>query len=333
MAVIVDLSGVNAPTIGIFPRLRMIGRAFFRRDAAERIAARDFESDQRAGMTERRASDLARYNEAAGVHMFHKLQAAYRGEGRKTEPARQAINRMLMLQLLETDKSIAVVVDFSSYYGWLGHEIARRCPHIRVMSTSRHEAVAALNRAEFPLPNLDFLAVPDMAAFIRSSPERFANSIFIHTDTAMRLLMPNALRAIYLELFRAGTAYVIAHEQTGFSRYSLRQFQFSYQPRASMWHRDGLLLHNFPEMLESAGFTVIQASAHRVPGVAPDWRSAVFTAMRGGLDRQPHDHAAAPSSTNGRWISHSARPADGVPSADAKRACLMRSPATTASST
>jgi hypothetical protein len=47
----------------------------------------------------------------------------------------------------------------------------------------------------------------------------------------------------------------------------------------------------------------------------------------------PMHYAATPSSMKGRQISHSARPAEGVPSADANLAFFTRSPATTASST
>ena len=51
------------------------------------------------------------------------------------------------------------------------------------------------------------------------------------------------------------------------------------------------------------------------------------------LGKPAENQAAVPSSMNGRWISNSAKPAEGVPMAEAPLASLTRSPATTASST
>jgi hypothetical protein len=272
----VDLSAVNASTTNLPFKLRRFARFLAGRDREERTHAKEFEADQRDGRIVRRAHSIQdHYDEPVDVAQFHKAKASFAGGGREIVPARLRISKATIDRLLRSDNGIRSVIDFGCHYGWLGSEIARENPHITVISTDRHEQMQALNRQEFRLPNLMFPAVPDLMELTRAEPRYFRDAIFTHTYTTM-FLLPLAVRQIYSALHNSGTRYILAHEQLGFSRNRLRQYRFSYQPRPSMWHRDGILLHNYPEILQSAGFTVIEATAHKVPVPHTDWRSAVF---------------------------------------------------------
>lgn len=274
----INLDEINQPTVGIAFRARRFARLLAGRDKAERQHAREFESDQRAGLLVRRPNSIQdHYDEPGDVDAFHKCKASLNGTGRAVVPARLNVTKSAVAKVLSADKSVTSLIDFGCHYGWLGNEIAQKFPNIRIISTDRFEEMQALNRAEFPASNLEFPAVPDIAAFVRENPSAFKDAVFTHTYTTM-FLLPAAVRDLYQALHTAGTKYIVAHEQLGFSRHRLRQYQFSYQPQPSMWHRDAILLHNYPEIMRSAGFELIEAKAFPMPVPQRDWRSALFIA-------------------------------------------------------
>lgn len=278
----VSLSAVNASSVPLTFRAHRWVRRALGRDAQEIRDAEEFERDQAAGKTVRRPCTVQdHYDEKADLVAFEKGREAFRGCGRKAVPLRNDLTAETIADLIRLDPQIRAVVDFGCHYGGLSNKIATAFPHIQIIATDRSERVMELNRAEFSQPNLRFIGAKFIADRIAKEPEIFRDAIFTHTYTTM-FLLPAAIREIYAALHAAGCRYVVAHEQSGLSYHSLRQFRFAYEPRPSTWHRGGILLHNYPEILQTAGFDVIDTQSHRLvnTGQMAGWRSVIFTGKR-----------------------------------------------------
>lgn len=83
---------------------------------------------------------------------------------------------------------------------------------------------------------------------------------------------------LYRAVRAAGFSYVYGTEQYGISRQTGKNFDFSFEHRASVVYRDFMYIHNYPEILKDCGFDLIRIDSIKTDHPHQDYRVLSFVA-------------------------------------------------------
>lgn len=239
-------------------------------------------SDLLAGNIER-SGYRDHYSEPHELAVWYKYRNAFlKNSSSNSEVVfRASFVRDEVLRLIREDSDIMNCVDFGCSYGWLESEIMREAPRIRVWGLDRSPRAIELNKQEFNLPNLDFVAT-DVFDFIADHPHALKNSVFCHVNIGVYFL-PTFLLKLYALVRDAGARYIVCFEPSGLSRQLHAYYAYSMEPKESVVFRGPMLIHNYPYLLKTSGFDVISAELASPPHPHKDFRSVRFTAKRSEL--------------------------------------------------
>lgn len=125
--------------------------------------------------------DPAEETRVARMYKADILSGDYRN---RETPALMVEADAVITKLLESG-IIKRVVNFGVSYAHLDGELAKRFPGVQFIGIDRSQSVCALNRNEFDLPNIEFLA-SDIFEWIEGQTD-LSDTLFFHMRTAILL--------------------------------------------------------------------------------------------------------------------------------------------------
>ena len=183
----------------------------------------------------------------------------------------------VLSQLLESRPEIKSFFNFGVGYAYLESVLAPRFKEVRFVGIDRSPFTKALNEVEFPgIPNLQFESED---VFGHLDNHRYESGIFHHSRTGVLLNRP-ILENIYDKAYDAGFEYIAGFEQFGLSRQTLTPFEFTLDAKESVLFRQFMFIHNYPGLLQKAGFRVERFDIYKTDHPNPDFRMAAFVDRR-----------------------------------------------------
>lgn len=183
--------------------------------------------------------------------------------------------------LIKRDPEIKNLVNFGCSYGWLENQISLHHPHVQAWGVDRSREAMRINSDELGRTNCFFIA-SDIFEFIEKHPDALKNCIFLHINIGVYFL-PTFIKKLYSTLHAAGARHVIAFEPSGISHEINNYFTYSLSPKKTVVFRGPMLINNYPQLLQEAGFDLEKAELLRPPHPQQDFRSACFVARRSGI--------------------------------------------------
>ncbi len=220
------------------------------------------------------------YTEEKELETWRKYKAEFAEErvGTSEVVFRAVQVRDVLLDLIGNDPRVENVVNFGCSYGWLEYEVASRFPHVGVWGVDRSELGMRFNRDEFRLSNCNFVA-SDILEFIDDNQGALKGGILCHCNIGVYFL-PTFMKKLYEAAFSGGALYVVLFEPSGVSRQTGDYYRYSREVNESVVFRGPMLLHNYPNLLEEAGYEVIDGALYAPPHRHRDFRSVRFTGRR-----------------------------------------------------
>ena len=170
------------------------------------------------------------------------------------------------------------VVNFGVSYAGADAKLAQKFPKVAFIGVDRSPLAKSLNEAEFDEPNLEFQAI-DILKFIEKNKSRMSNSLLIHQRTAT-FLNPELLKKIYAKCYDAGCKSILCIEPIGYCHSINRFYEFSNNQQSSQVLRTPLMIHNYPNILISNGFSIEVMDALEYPHELKDMRVLKILATR-----------------------------------------------------
>ena len=168
-------------------------------------------------------------------------------------------------------------VNFGACYAYIDSILALKFPDIQFIGVDRSKFTKLLNESSFSgLTNMEFVA-EDVLAFLENKD--FENGIFFHTRTCCLLPKP-FIQLLYKLVAKAGFSRVVCMEQVGISRQTGVPYKFSDEEQPSVAFRWGMYIHNYPEILNNAGYSVTRAELLETDHPHRDYRILSITACR-----------------------------------------------------
>ena len=284
------LENVNTIKLGFLDRLRLRVRLLLSK-AAYRLYSLGFERQETIEAIANLQRDLAANSAIRTGYVDHYTESQelatwrkYKGEFlRRSKEGSEVVFRAVavrdeLLKLIENDRRIQNVVNFGCAYGWLEGEVASRCAEVKVWGIDRSESAMSLNRNEFGFANCSFVA-GEILEFMKGNSAAVRNGILCHVNIGVYFL-PSFLTELYRAACAGGCLYVVVFEPSGVSEQSGEYYRYSFGVEESVVFRGPMLLHNYPNLLERAGYEVIGARLYAPPHAHKDFRSVMFIGRR-----------------------------------------------------
>ena len=169
------------------------------------------------------------------------------------------------------------VVNFGVALAHIDDQLAQKYSDVDFIGIDRAPSVKAFNEKQYERPNMTFLAA-DIMDWV-DGQESLEGALFVNMRTIMQL-PERFVREYYGRLYERGAAGIYSAEPYGIPRETDSIFLMDYERKPSVHYRDGMWLHNYPEILTSAGFEVIRAEYVDVPWRDEDQRTFVISAKR-----------------------------------------------------
>lgn len=165
------------------------------------------------------------------------------------------------------------VVNFGVSYAYVDSVLAGRFPDVQFTGIDRSAEVCDLNRADFALPNISFLA-SDINEWIDAQAD-LSDCVFFHVRTAI-LLPQTFLGRLYDKLAARKTLAICGVEPVGVSR-QINSFPAqSVDLWPSVSFRDELYIHNYIGLLASRGYRARYLKYVKTAHVEKDVRMVSF---------------------------------------------------------
>ena len=169
------------------------------------------------------------------------------------------------------------LVNFGACFAYIDSIMASKFPDIQFFGVDRSEYTKVLNDSCFShLPNMTFVS-DDIVNFLGEN--KFQNGVFFHTRTCC-LLPRSYIESVYKAVAEAGFSHIVCMEQIGISRQTKIPYEFSDNEQPSVAYRLAMYIHNYPGILNKAGFMVTKAELLRTEHPHQDFRILSITASR-----------------------------------------------------
>jgi len=161
------------------------------------------------------------------------------------------------------------VINFGVMCAQPDFEAARRHAGVRFFGVDTQQQTERINRMAYSAENLEF-----MAATIEDALPRIARpdgqTALLHARTAT-LLFPQRLRNLYRLCAASGVRRIALFENHSISHDHYRFFRFEDMPRESIIYKNWQFLHNYPKLLEEAGYRITRQEVVLSPLITPHW--------------------------------------------------------------
>jgi hypothetical protein len=170
----------------------------------------------------------------------------------------------------------ARVVNFGVSYAHVDSVLAERFPDVQFIGIDRSQAVCDLNRADFPRPNMQFIA-SDIEAWLDEQSD-LSDCVFFHVRIA--ILLPQAfVDQLYRKLIAKRVSAICGFEPVGVSRETNAFVAQTYEPSTSVHFRDTLYIHNFAGLLADRGYRMTHLGYTKTGHPDKDVRLLSFVAV------------------------------------------------------
>jgi hypothetical protein len=181
---------------------------------------------------------------------------------------------VILRDLIQKDK-IDKFVNFGVSYAYIDNILAKQFPQVQFVGIDRSLETKRYNEFEFKgVPNLRFEAA-DIRSFLASASAQ--NGVFFHARTGTYVARP-ILEEIYVAARNAGYRTIAGFEPFGMSRLTGEPYEFSLSERESIPYLYGMIIHNYPALLQKAGFELIHLNVLTTAHAHPDHRLLEFVA-------------------------------------------------------
>ena len=179
---------------------------------------------------------------------------------------------------------IPVFLNFGVNLSYLDDMLAERFPEIQFVGIDRSNLTKAFNESRFVSRDNLELIVGDIFELLNS--RQFSGGMFFHMRT-VTFLPSGFTRKLYTAVRKAGFKYIVGFEPLGLSRQTGRPYEFSLTPQPSVAYRGHAFIHNYPNLLFDAGYSVIDSQLIKTDHAHEDYRIVNFVAE---LDSFQQDH-------------------------------------------
>ena len=181
---------------------------------------------------------------------------------------------VILTELLNNSKYF---VNFGACFAYIDSIMASKFPDNFIFSVDRSEYTKVLNDSYFShLTNMTSVA-DDILNFL--GEHKFQNGVFFHARTCCLLPTPY-IESLYKAVSKAGFSKIVCMEQIGISRETKMPYRFSDNDQPSVAYRLAMYIHNYPGILNKAGFKVTRAELLRTEHPHEDFRILSITASR-----------------------------------------------------
>lgn len=145
------------------------------------------------------------------------------------------------------------VVNFGVALAWMDDRLAELYPNVEFVGIDRALSIKAFNDEAYHRPNLSFVAA-DVNDWLAKQ-----GSLKGHLCVNMRTMLnfpEGFVRAYYRNIYGRGAAGVYCLEDYGIPRETDKIYPLDFERKPSVHYRNRIMMHNYPEIIASAGFTV-----------------------------------------------------------------------------
>jgi len=172
--------------------------------------------------------------------------------------------------------AIQKVLNFGVSYGHVDSKLAGQYPHVQFTGIDRSSLTKFYNEQFFNIRNLEFVAGDVFECIVNRT---WSNSLFFHMRT-LTCLPQEFVEDLYARCYRAGFECIIGAEQCGLSWQTGKPYSFSLSNQKSVVFRNYMFIHNYPGLLQAAGYRMIEARLLKTRHPDPNFRLLVFVAQR-----------------------------------------------------
>ena len=182
-----------------------------------------------------------------------------------------------MEHLLENNPDIKGVLNFGICYGHVDALLARKFPDISFVGIDLSKYNKAINEVDFgDIDNLEFVA-GDIFNLIKDRD--LTGWALFHSRILCKFPL-DFVEKLYAAASAAGMSHIVGFEQFGYSRTKIESVTFSETPRPSIYWRNSLLIHNYPQLTRQYGFSTQSSHIFKTAHASPDYRVFGFIAKK-----------------------------------------------------
>jgi len=171
--------------------------------------------------------------------------------------------------LLNEDGAIQKVFNFGVSYAYIDSLLADKFPKTNFVGIDRSIYTKCVNDALFKTSGNLEIIFGDVFDVLKNN--NFDGCIFFHTRTLV-LLPEDFIKRLYKAVELAGFKYIVCIEQIGVSRFTNEPYEFSITPQNSIPFRDGMYIHNYPGLIDEAGYQIKKSQLIKTNHPHPDYR-------------------------------------------------------------
>lgn len=168
---------------------------------------------------------------------------------------------------------IKKLLNFGVSYGYIDNILADKFPDIHFTGIDRSRFTKFYNEQFFDLPNLSFMA-GDIFDCLNND---WQDSLLLHIRT-LTCLPQDFVERLYKRAAASGMRYIVGVEQCGISWQTGKPYEFSMEEQPSVVFRNYMFIHNYPAILQSAGYTLEHAELLKTNHPDPNYRLIMFAA-------------------------------------------------------
>jgi len=189
----------------------------------------------------------------------------------------------VMSDLLRSAGNVKSVFNFGVSLGHVDSILAKEFQQVQFVGFDRSPLTKAINEVEFP--EIDNLKFEFGDLFEHLDENGYENGVFFHSRTAILLNRP-IVELVYDKAYEAGFEYIAGFEQLGLSRVTFKPFTFSLEETESVSYRSYMFIHNYPALMQKAGYRVESFEIFETGHPHPDYRITAFIGRRDPSLRQ-----------------------------------------------
>ncbi len=185
--------------------------------------------------------------------------------------------QLKILREMIKEKKPRKVFNFGICYAYVDNELALEFPDVEFIGIDLSVHNKAFSDVDFgDTKNLTILTGDVFAHF---SETDYSDCVFL-TSRTLPLLPREFIEKLYKSASEANFRYLVGFEQSGLSEEILAPFVFESPDKPSVYWRDRMYIHNYPYLIESAGYEILDMALFTTNHTSADLQFLRFLAER-----------------------------------------------------
>ncbi len=173
-------------------------------------------------------------------------------------------------------KQLQHVLNFGVSYAHIDSQLAQQFPQVQFTGVGRSPVTRYYNEQFFNLPNLRFESA-DMSEVL--ARQDWKQSVLLHTRT-LSSMIPAFTERFYRAVAKAGCEHILLAEPCGISWETGKPYVFSDTPQRSVVLRNFMYIHNYPGLLQAAGYKIHHSTLLKTHHPDPNFRLVIIAASK-----------------------------------------------------